>query len=74
METLFSFETLNSLILVPGPCTIYNFTDDCTIISNTYGGQERSIQGFGGGILKERNHLEDPGVDENTILRWVFRK
>ena len=22
----------------------------------------------------EREHLEDPGVDESIILRWVFRK
>jgi hypothetical protein len=26
------------------------------------------------GNLKEGNHLEDPGVDERVILRWVFRK
>ena len=24
--------------------------------------------------LKERDHLGDPGVDERTILRWIFRK
>jgi hypothetical protein len=22
----------------------------------------------------ERVHLEDPGVDERIILRWIFRK
>ena len=21
-----------------------------------------------------KNHLEDPGVDGRTILRWIFRK
>jgi len=26
------------------------------------------------GNLKERNHLEDPGVDRRIILRLVFRK
>jgi hypothetical protein len=31
------------------------------------------IQGFGGGNLRERDHLEDPGID-SIILRWVFRK
>ena len=24
--------------------------------------------------MKEREHLEDRGVDERIILRWVFRK
>jgi len=31
---------------------------------------ERCIQGFGG----ERDHLEDPGVDVNIILRSILRK
>ena len=29
--------------------------------------------GFGRGNLRERNHLEDPGID-GRILRWIFRK
>jgi len=24
--------------------------------------------------LRERDHLEDPGVDRRRILRWIFRK
>ena len=24
--------------------------------------------------MRERDHLEDPGVDGKTILRWIFRK
>ena len=36
---------------------------------NTYGGEERCIQGFGGGNLRERDHLKDPGVDGMVILR-----
>ena len=40
----------------------------------TYGGEERRIQGFGGGNLRKRDHLEDPGVDGRIILKWIFRK
>ena len=29
--------------------------------------------GFGRGNLRERNHLEDPGID-GRILRWIFTK
>ena len=34
---------------------------------SAYGGEERLIQGFGGGNLKERDHLGDPGVDGRII-------
>jgi hypothetical protein len=30
--------------------------------------------GFWWGNLRERDHLEDPGVDRRKILRWMFRK
>jgi hypothetical protein len=30
--------------------------------------------GFWQGNLRERDHLEDPGVDGRIILRWIFRK
>jgi hypothetical protein len=26
------------------------------------------------GNLSERDHLEDPGIDGRTILKWIFRK
>jgi hypothetical protein len=30
--------------------------------------------GFRWGNLRERNHLEDLGVDERIILKWLFEK
>jgi hypothetical protein len=28
--------------------------------------------GFWWGNLRERDHLEDPGIDRRIILRWIF--
>jgi hypothetical protein len=41
---------------------------------STDGGEERRIQGFVGGNLRDRDHLKDPGLDWRIILRWIFRK
>jgi len=30
--------------------------------------------GFWWGNLRERDCLEDPGLDGRTILKWIFRK
>jgi len=32
------------------------------------------LTGFWWGKLREREHLEDPRVDGEIILRWIFRK
>ena len=41
---------------------------------STYGGKAEVYAGFWWGNLRERDHFEDPGVNERIILRWVFRK
>jgi hypothetical protein len=35
---------------------------------------EEVHRGFWWGILREGNHLEDPGVDGRVILRRIFEK
>jgi len=37
-----------------------------------YGGEVHT--GFQWGNLRERDHLEEPGVDGRIILRWICRK
>jgi len=34
----------------------------------------KAYTGLWWGYLRERDHLEDPGVDWRIILRWIFRK
>jgi len=38
-----------------------------------YGGRGVAYTGFWRGSLRERDHLEGPGVDGRIILRWIFR-
>ena len=37
------------------------------------GGRGEVYTGLWWGNLRERGHLEDPGVDGRMILRWIFR-
>jgi hypothetical protein len=36
--------------------------------------EEELYTGFWWGIVRERDHLEYPGVDVRIILSWIFRK
>jgi len=37
-------------------------------------GKREVHAGFWWGKRRDRDHLEDPGVDGRIILRWIFRK
>jgi hypothetical protein len=37
------------------------------------GGDERCIQGFGGGNLRGRDQVGDLGIDRRIILEWNFQ-
>jgi hypothetical protein len=41
---------------------------------STYGERGEVYSGFWLGNLRERDHLEDPGVEGRIIIRWIFRK
>jgi hypothetical protein len=41
---------------------------------STYGGRGEAYTGFWWGNVRERDHLENLGVDEKILLRWIFRK
>jgi hypothetical protein len=38
------------------------------------GGGGELHAGFWWGNLKERDHLEDLGIDRRIILKWIFKK
>ena len=37
-------------------------------------GREAVYTGFWWGNPRERDHLEDPGIDGRIILRWIVKK
>jgi len=39
-----------------------------------FGGNERCVQDFCWGNLRERDHLEDRGVDGRIMLNLMFKK
>jgi hypothetical protein len=37
-------------------------------------GREEKHRGFCWGNLRVGDHLEDPGIDGNVILKWILEK
>jgi hypothetical protein len=37
-------------------------------------GEERGVEGYWWGSLRERSHWGDQDIDGRIILRWIFRK
>jgi hypothetical protein len=37
-------------------------------------GERRDVYRVWWGDLRERDHLEDPGIDGRRIFRWIFGK
>jgi len=39
-----------------------------------YGVGERCVHGNGGGVLRERYHLEEQGLQERILLKRIFKE
>jgi len=37
-------------------------------------GRRELHAGFGWGVLRERDHLENLGIDGRVILKWILKK
>jgi hypothetical protein len=66
-------EDLDDLYSLPNIVRVIKSTRMRSVGHAAYGGWERCIHGFGGQNLREKDHLEDPSVDER-ILGKIFRK
>ena len=69
------YEKLNDLYSLP-----YTFSGDqiekneMGQVCSTYGGRGEVYIGLWWENLRERDHLEDTGLDGRIILRWIFMK
>ena len=37
-------------------------------------GREDACTGFSWGNMRERDHLEDPGIEGRILLKWIVKK
>jgi hypothetical protein len=65
---------LNDLYSSPNIIRVIKWRMRCLGHLKHIWGREEAHTGFWWGNLRERDHLEDQGVDRRIILRWIFRK
>ena len=67
-------EELNDLYSLPNIVRVINTRRMRWVVHVARMGRGKAYAGFWWRHLRERDHLEDPGVDGRIILRWIFRK
>jgi len=63
----------SSFVLLTQYCSVDKIENEMGGACSAYGGEERRVQDFGWGDLRERGILGESGKDWRIILRWIFR-
>ena len=67
-------EELNDLHCLPNNVQVIKLRRIKWVGHVTHMGRGEAHTGFRWGNLRERDHLEEPGIDGRIILRWIFMK
>ena len=67
-------EGLNDLYSLPNNIWVIRSRGMRWVRCVAHMGERRGVYRDLMGNLRERDHLEDPGIDGMIILRWIFRK